>query len=162
DPDRYDLIVVGGGISGLSAAYFYRKMAGPNSSILILENLDDFGGHAKRNEYHTPERLLIGYGGTQSIDSPSRWSKDAMGLIKELGVDLDRFEKYFDRSVDSNASGSDAVFFDKETFGEDKLVGGRGRFGGAAFFEKTPLSRQAQEDLIRLVTEKVDYLPHLS
>ena len=53
DPDRYDLIVVGGGISGLSAAYFYRKIAGPRARVLILENLDDFGGHAKRNEYHT-------------------------------------------------------------------------------------------------------------
>ena len=58
DPERYDLIIVGGGISGLSAAYFYRKIAGPRARILILENLDDFGGHAKRNEYHPPSGCL--------------------------------------------------------------------------------------------------------
>ena len=49
--EEFDLIVVGGGISGLSAAYFYRQ-AKPNAKILILDNHDDFGGHAKRNEFH--------------------------------------------------------------------------------------------------------------
>ncbi|MGB9242075.1 MAG: FAD/NAD(P)-binding protein [Candidatus Acidiferrales bacterium] len=162
DPGRYDLIVVGGGISGLSAAYFYRKIAGPGARILILENLDDFGGHAKRNEYHPPERMLIGYGGTQSIDSPDRWSKHARGLIQELGVDVQRFEKYFDRALDSDPSESNSVFFDKETFGDDVLVAGRGRLPWEEFFGKAPLSAQAKQDLTRLHTEKVDYLPHLS
>ncbi|HVO60326.1 MAG TPA: FAD/NAD(P)-binding protein [Terriglobales bacterium] len=45
--EEYDLIVVGGGISGLAAAYFYRQQAGASSRILILDNHDDFGGHAK-------------------------------------------------------------------------------------------------------------------
>ena len=49
--ERYDLVVVGGGISGLSAAHFYRKSYGDNARILILDNHDDFGGHAKRNEF---------------------------------------------------------------------------------------------------------------
>lgn len=162
DRESYDLIVVGGGISGLSAAYFFRKLAGPGARILVLENLDDFGGHAKRNEYRTPERVLIGYGGTQSIDSPNRWSKHAMGLIKELGIDVQRFEKYFDRAIDPDPTESAAVFFDKETFGEDKLVAGRGKTSWTEFFEKTPLTPDVQKDLVRLRTEKVDYLPHLS
>jgi len=42
DADSYDLIVVGGGISGLSAAYFYRQQAGPSARILVLDNHDDF------------------------------------------------------------------------------------------------------------------------
>src|SRR5262249_50983003 len=53
--ERYDLIVVGGGISGLSAAWFYRRAAGPDVRILILDNHDDFGGHAKRNEFTVGE-----------------------------------------------------------------------------------------------------------
>jgi len=162
DPDRYDLIVVGGGISGLAAAYFYRKIAGPRARVLILENLDDFGGHAKRNEYHPAERMLIGYGGTQSIDSPDRWSKHARGLIQELGVDVQRFEKYFNRAVDPDPSEPDSVFFDKETFGEDVLVAGRGRLPWEEFFRKAPLTAQVKQDLTRLYTEKVDYLAHLS
>jgi len=49
--ESYDLVVVGGGISGLAAAHFFRKAAGDKARILILENHDDFGGHAKRNEF---------------------------------------------------------------------------------------------------------------
>ena len=52
DGESYDLIVVGAGISGLASAYFYRKFAGQQSKILVLDNHDDFGGHAKRNEFH--------------------------------------------------------------------------------------------------------------
>src|SRR5436853_5548395 len=48
--ETYDLVVAGGGISGLSAAYFYRARV-PSARILILDNHDDFGGHAKRNEF---------------------------------------------------------------------------------------------------------------
>src|SRR5579863_1907100 len=68
--EKYDLVVVGGGISGLAAAYFYRQQAGANARILILDNHDDFGGHAKRNEFRAANRLLFSYGGTQSIESP--------------------------------------------------------------------------------------------
>src|SRR6202789_897552 len=86
--ENYDLIVVGGGISGLSAAYFYRKQAGANARILILENHDDFGGHAKRNEFRVSNAFRLGYGGTYSIESPAPYSREARGLIEELGVDV--------------------------------------------------------------------------
>src|ERR1700684_3006785 len=69
--EHYDLIVVGGGISGLSAAHFFRKQAGGNARVLILDNHDDFGGHAKRNEFHTDQRTMLGFGGTFSIESPA-------------------------------------------------------------------------------------------
>src|SRR4029077_17363519 len=80
DQESYDLIVVGGAISGLAAAYFFRKLAGSNSKVLILDNHDDFGGHAKRNEFKTGQRVLIGYGGTQSLEAPHHYSKEAFGL----------------------------------------------------------------------------------
>ena len=74
--ERYDLVVVGGGISGLAAAWFYRRARGADARILILDNHDDFGGHAKRNEFMLDGRLVIGYGGSQSIDSPNAWWSD--------------------------------------------------------------------------------------
>jgi spermidine dehydrogenase len=55
--ETYDLVVVGGGISGLAAAHFYRKPAGDSARILILDNHDDFGGHAKRNEFRAGGRF---------------------------------------------------------------------------------------------------------
>ena len=57
--DSYDLVVVGGGVSGLSAAYLYRQRFGREAKILILDNHDDFGGHAKRNEFTVNGKDLI-------------------------------------------------------------------------------------------------------
>src|SRR6266705_4196707 len=96
--ENYDLVVVGGGISGLAAAYFFRKSAGKNARILILDNHDDFGGHAKRNEFHAGGRTLLSFGGTLAIESPSEYSSVAKDLLVELGIDTQRFYKSYDRS----------------------------------------------------------------
>ena len=101
--EQYDLVVVGGGISGLAAAWFYRRARGAQARILILDNHDDFGGHAKRNEFMLDGRLVIGYGGSQSIDSPNAWwSETGKGLLRELGVDVRRFETAFERDLYSS------------------------------------------------------------
>ncbi|MGA7919081.1 MAG: FAD/NAD(P)-binding protein [Candidatus Acidiferrales bacterium] len=162
DAESYDLIVVGGGISGLSAAYFFRKIAGPKARILILENHDDFGGHARRNEFHTVQRMILGYGGTQSIASPKLYSKQAKELFAELGIDVQRFYQYYDGNFEKSNGLSRGTFFDKKTFGEDKLVAGTGEPSWPEFLARTPLSPQARKDLARLHTERVDYLPNLS
>jgi spermidine dehydrogenase len=123
--ERYDLIVVGGGISGLAAAWFYRRKFGTDARILILDPLDDFGGHARRNEFRLGDRLLIGYGGSESIQSPnSLWSDTATGLLRELGVELTRFETAFERSFYPGLSLTRGVFFAREAFGRDVLVTG--------------------------------------
>src|SRR5208282_5578498 len=96
----FDLVVVGGGISGLAAAWFYREAHGPAARILIVDNHDDFGGHAKRNEFRVAERLLIGYGGTESLQSPkAMFSKTVNRLLQSLGVELSRFDTAFDRRL---------------------------------------------------------------
>ena len=90
-------MVVGGGISGLSAAYFYRA-ARPNAQILILDNHDDFGGHAKRNEFHLGGKLQLLNGGTLEIDSPRPYSAVADGLLKTLGIDPPALSKACDQA----------------------------------------------------------------
>jgi hypothetical protein len=94
------LIVIGGGISGLAAAYFYRARTSPSARILILDNHDDFGGHAKRNEIGAGGRLLLANGGTLAIESPYRYSPEARGLMTDLGVDPAALQaKCADRNV---------------------------------------------------------------
>ncbi len=173
--ETYDLVVVGGGISGLSAAHFFRKVAGPKARILIIENHDDFGGHAKRNEFHSPQRTMLGFGGTFSIESPAPYSPVARGLIEELGIDVPSYPKYLSRDLYRSFGLGPKIFFDKETFGADKLVTNpTPRVGGESeddkvrahavemFLQETPFSESAKADYRRLVTEKTDYLPGLS
>jgi spermidine dehydrogenase len=168
DDESYDLIVVGGGISGLAAAHFYRKFAGANAKILILDNHDDFGGHAKRNEFHAGDRLLLGYGGTQSIEAPGRYSKEALDLFKDLNIDVQRFYKYYDQKLYQSKNLKTGIYFDRETFGEEQLIPGAGDgFGVEAFLDqksiaKMPIAEQARKDLLRLVESSVDYLPDLT
>lgn len=123
--EHYDLVVVGGGISGLAAAFFYGYQNGPSTRILILENHDDFGGHAKRNEFRVGGRLILGYGGTESLQSPKGlYSKVARSLLKILRVEVTRFETAFDRELYSSLGLSRGIFFDREAFGRDVLVTG--------------------------------------
>jgi hypothetical protein len=167
--ESYDLVVVGGGISGLSAAYFYRART-PSARILILDNHDDFGGHAKRNEFRPGGRLWIANGGTAGIESPFPFSTEAQSLMAALGVDPVALSndagKAANRSVFQGLRGS--TFFDKETFGADRLVVGTPARGSATraaweeFLAKTPLSPAAQADIARLETSAADYLPGLS
>jgi spermidine dehydrogenase len=162
DTETYDLIIVGGGISGLAAAYFYRQQAGTRARILILDNHDDFGGHAKRNEFTSGGKKLIGYGGTQSIAGPNLYSAQAKRLFQNLGIEVERFEIYNDRKFYSRHGLAQAVFFDKETFGVDRLV--RGYNGhleppSTGFLIDAPLSAEAKKDLVRLCRENADYLP---
>jgi len=159
--EEVDLVVVGAGISGLAAAWLWRQRR-PDARILVLDNHDDFGGHAKRNEFRVDGRLLIGYGGTESLDGPSAYSDVAKRLLREIGVDVEVFHRAFDRGLYPSLGLSSGVFFDRDTFGAERLVPGFGSLPWPEFAARTPLPPAARADLVRLNTEVRDYLPGLS
>jgi spermidine dehydrogenase len=168
-----DLVVVGAGISGLAAAWFYRRRR-PDATILLLDNHDDFGGHAKRNELHVGDRLLIGYGGSEAMQSPNAlYSEVARGLIEELGVDIARFETAFDRDLYPGLGLSRGLFFTREAFGTDVLVPGdpirmvaddipadrMNERPAEAFVADFPVSDGAKRALIELFSSSRNPLP---
>ncbi len=168
--EQYDLIVVGGGISGLAGAYFYRQHR-PQARVLVLDTNDDFGGHAKRNEFEVDGKIMIGYGGTQSIDSPeNRYSRISKDLLRDLGIEIRRFDSAFDQSFNRRWGLNQAIFFKKEVFGVDRLV--RRPFStwtewtddGAddaelrAYLEQLPLGARARSQLFEMCQSDRDVL----
>jgi spermidine dehydrogenase len=159
DEERYDLIVVGGGISGLSAAYFFRERK-PDARILIIDNHDDFGGHAKRNEFDLGGKLALMNGGTLMIDSPRPYSLVSAGLLKKLGVDPVKIDKDCSKEDFYKSLGlGRGVFFDKETFGADKLVAALEGKAWADILADAPLTAQVKADIARIQEVKTDYMP---
>ena len=169
---RYDLIVVGGGISGLAAAWFYRR-ANARARILVLDNHDDFGGHAKRNEFSLDGRLILGYGGSESLQSPATLYSDvAKRLLAELGIDIARFETAFERSLYPSLGLSRGVFFPRERFGRDLLATGDPTIMLAddlgpgllnakpvdEFIAQFPISAESKAQLLALYRQRTDPL----
>lgn len=159
--EEFDLVVVGGGISGLSAAHFYRS-ENPDARVLVLDNHDDFGGHAKRNEFQVDGDTRIGYGGTESLDTPSAYSQVAKDLLVDIGIDVQKFYDYYHRDLYSSLGLSKGIVFDKGTYGEQKLVVGYNKIPWEEFATEAPMTEQARKDLVRLWTDERDYLPDLT
>lgn len=162
----FDLVVVGGGISGLSAAYFYRQKH-PGARILIFDNHDDFGGHAKRNEFSVDGETIIGYGGSQSIDSPSSYSPEALALLTDIGIDLDVFYQAFDQDMYKDLGLQAGLWLDEETFGVDRLVKGNPFYYGSGSWSEEANEKFANDmthsdadkaDMLKLLNGKEDYL----
>ena len=62
--ELYDCVIVGGGISGIAAALFFQRQAGPGKSCLVLENHSIFGGEAKQNEFEVDGKRLVAHQGS--------------------------------------------------------------------------------------------------
>jgi spermidine dehydrogenase len=170
--ESVDLVVVGAGLSGLATAWFYRRER-PSARILILDALDDFGGHAQRNEFEVDGRRLIGYGGSESMQSPTlAYSAEALALLRALGVDLDRFRTAFDSDLYPGLGLSRGVLFKREQFGVDRLVTGdpqrmiaddipAGRMNARPvpeFIGDFPLDEASKRQLIALFAARRDVL----
>ncbi|MEP6944076.1 MAG: NAD(P)-binding protein [Betaproteobacteria bacterium] len=167
-----DVVIVGAGLSGLAAAWFWRRRR-PNARILVLDNHSDFGGHALRNEFRVGRRTLVSYGGSESLQSPKGlWGDEAKALLHSIGVDIRRFETAFDRDLYPSLGLSRGVFFTREAFGADVLATGdpmrmvaddipADRMNArtpSAFIEQFPLDSAQKARLVELYTSSRDPL----
>lgn len=161
--EHYDLVVVGGGLSGLAAARFYQREFGRDARILILDALDDFGGHARRNEYETTGRTLVGYGGSQSLDTPSTFNSPAKWLLEDLDIEVQRFERYFDEDFNARFGLTGrALLFDKESWGRDHYVAYGPGTKWADILSGAPMAARAKADLAAIYDAPEDWLPGMT
>ena len=162
--EEYDLVVVGGGLSGLSAAYFYQQEHGRDKKVLILDNHDDFGGHAKRNEHTMDGVTRISYGGSQSLVQPNHAHEIVRNLLEDIGVDLDRFKTAYDTDFFKRHNLGAVTYFNKRIFGEDRVVqhpycnypnyveGLQGaKLSNKEAAQQAPLSKTGKEQLLRVL-----------
>ena len=158
--EEYDLVIVGAGMSGLSAAHFWRTGLGNDQRVLILDNHDDFGGHAKRNEFEHNGRTYVGVGGTLGIATPYPYSFGAKALISELGIEVSRGREFTNRDLETKFNLGVGTFFNKELFHQDILIPGNVR--SKDFVAKMPISEEARKDLVRLLGKNPDYMAGMS
>jgi spermidine dehydrogenase len=158
--EQYDLIVVGAGISGLSSAHFYLQ-AHPDARVLLLDNHDDFGGHAKRNEFHLDGHLELMNGGTLEIDSPRPYGPVADGVLRAIGIDAAALAKQVQHPEFYESLGlGTGIFFDRATFGADHLAVGYQKKSWPDFLAGAPLSAAAKADVERIEAGTADYFPN--
>ena len=172
--EEYDLVVVGSGMSGLGAAYFFKK-ALRNAKVLVLEACDDFGGHARRNEFQVDGKQVIAAGGTYFIQVPDSYTPEGKALLADIGFDRKRYMEAMGRNYEQLARYklTNTVFFRSETYGEDRLVNPAHDFSGASlafkpdisweeYLSRTPLSKEARADILKIVNNRKDHFPGLS
>ncbi len=165
----YDLIVVGAGMAGLSAAWFYKKHI-PNAKILLLEGCDDFGGHARRVEFNVDGRQLLSNGGTVALWYPNTFSPEAKQMLAEIGVDRERYYRQADAFATATPKSTlgRGRFFAKEEFGRDKLITNWPTFAEPdpavwrAVLDTTPWPEDVKAGYIKYYTDTTDYMAGLS
>ena len=143
----------------MAAAYFFRKEAGPEARVLVLDNCDDFGGHATRNEFRSRGRTLLINGGTINIEDLSAYDEPSQAMIRDLGIDVSRYAEFHEAELYPSLGLRPGIFFDEETFGIDRLVVGREGLELRQLLAEMPLSEPARADIARLYEDPVDYLP---
>ena len=169
--EEYDLVVVGGGLSGLSAAFFYQQAHGRDKKVLILDSHADFGGQCARNEHTIGDSTRLIFGGSQTIVSPHARSETTLKLLDDLGVDLDRLKSAYDVDFYRRHNLRGVTYFNRRTFGEDRVVKHpfchyqtfvqgllRPELSFEEAVEQTPLSERGNEQLLRVLKGGVHLL----
>ncbi len=172
ETEPYDLVVIGAGISGLTSAFYFKK-ENPGARILLLDNHDDFGGHAKRNEFEVDGRMLLAHGGTQAFVDPAGFSYTAMNLIRgELAVDYEKLADAFHLDFFAKNGLKEALHLSTDDWGKAHTI--KNAFGLTGFkmappdlssedaVAALPISEVAKEQLLRVITVTEDQIPHIA
>lgn len=125
--EEYDMVIIGGGFSGIGAAYQFHKKYGNTKKCLIIENHPVFGGEAKQNEFEVDGYKLYGPQASNDFGPPN---KDDKGLIAEIyrvtGLPFEyKFVKQDTQKTNVKAPIENyyGVFWDEERFDTGYFLG---------------------------------------
>lgn len=177
----YDCVIVGAGASGIAAAKFYQDRFGPDSKILLLDPMADFGGHSHRNEFHVPNAaaggadvMILRNGGTVNLDSIGAWTQPAgslldipgsygqpaLDMLTFAGVDWNSFPSTTAPGIPASFGLRQMLLFAAAEFGTDTLAQNRvgatepnTPAGWTAFVNRLPWSQAARDAIVRIQTD---------
>lgn len=153
--EMHDCVIVGGGISGLSAALFYLRATGGKKSCLVLENHPIFGGEAKRNEFQVNGQRLIASQGSAMWFPPIPGSF-LQHFYDSVGIDPRQFQ--YQQNASNIATGvtpyagdgSNFGFFFGSSFGHPEGLWLTDPW--AKKLEGAPIPEQAKRELVAMQT----------
>ena len=150
--EHYDLVVVGAGLSGLTAAYHYRKLLGSGARVLLVDGQSEFGGHARRNTFTLPNgQPFYEAGGTYAVEHYGETPQEVLALFSELGVTEPVLRGLRDADFRQRFGLSQGMFFDSRIVGgRDFWKTGVSQTPKLKFFDDKRLSEAVRQELLRL------------
>jgi len=125
--EEYDMVIIGGGFSGIGAAYEFNKVYGDTKKCLILENHPVFGGEAKQNEFDVDGYRIFAPQGSNDFGLPG---EDEDSLIAEIyrKTGLPFNLKFVDKdpgksTVDTPLDNYYGVFWEEERYDTGYFMG---------------------------------------
>ncbi|MFE0023799.1 NAD(P)-binding protein [Amycolatopsis sp. NPDC059021] len=153
----FDLIVIGGGIAGLSAAYYWIADVDRNARILIIEQSARIGGPAIQHTFDVNGQRLISPGGAHELTFPSAFAPAVKSAMSVLGIETKRFYSdtapthYLDRGA-----GGHGFAFAASVWGRSHLV--VYDQSTTASFTEAPVALRARPEIAALVSTPTDWL----
>jgi len=152
----FDLVVVGGGIAGLSAAYYFIKATGAGRRVLLLENHAMLGGEARQNEFMVDGERLLGPQGSNDFVVPQAGAGSLLdGFFAEFALPREYAWQSWDAKLRPLRFARDN-YSNMDGFQESQVD--IGYFFGTAGWHKniwvnaladTPFSATARRDLLK-------------
>ena len=172
--EEYDLVVVGAGASGLSAAYFFLRDVDPRGKVLIIDPHDDFGGHARRNDFLVPglddpktyHRRVTNAGSStlDHVNGDTGWTTygyaEARQMLDEIGVDFTQMAgTNIQSQVGWPTGGPSRTLWPKEIWGASDDVLQLG-LNGTAQIQQSPMAEIAKQQRLAL-NANPNFLAHI-
>jgi len=151
--EHFDLVVVGGGFAGISAAYTYLKTK-PDARVLVLDNHAMFGGEARQNEFDVDGYKLWGPQGSNGAVWPISGAKK-IEMYSHIWEELDLpMEFEWQQAKNSSLKIPKDIYSPMHLTWEDTDLGWFHENGGMAVnpwsnrFKDVPIDEKTKNDLI--------------
>ncbi|MBC3377801.1 NAD(P)-binding protein [Serratia fonticola] len=156
----FDLIVVGGGLSGLATAFYWCSQVDASAKILIIEASSRIGGSSVDHNFKINGHSMAAPGGAQELTFPESFSSIVRSTLTTIGIDLDDLMKNTDFShYRSRGAKNHAFCFSADQWDRDGIAFWRSEEG--IELSDAPLCNEAKSQLSKIFKGEVPWFAGL-